>query len=105
MSRKTITFGSPTKRARAAAAREPAAPDAQGETAADRWVYQLADSQAPASKAARKRAETEEATVTISISTEPDPFEVMKILFLLPYLTFSFWTLCAAQRSLRFFGR
>lgn len=45
------------------------------------------------------------ASVTISISPEPDAFEVIKIAALLPNLAVSFWTLGAMQRSLRSFGR
>jgi len=45
------------------------------------------------------------ASVTISISAEPDAFELIKIGFLLPYLTFLYWSLGAAKRNLRLFGR
>jgi len=105
MSKKTITFRNPPKRAVALAAIDPASGDDQTDAAADRWIHQPEQAvDAGVMVPPRPEAEAKTATsLTISISAQPDWFEVVKIWFMLPYLTFSFWMICAAQRNARYF--
>ncbi len=107
MSKKTISFQNPSNSANSPAAPALAIVHSRADLAVDQWVNQpeeigetsLASSIKP--DEARKVA----ASVTISVSTEPNAFEVIKIGFLLPYLVFWLWTLGAMQRSLRLFDR
>src|SRR5271165_5687691 len=97
MSRKTISFQNPSKSASAPAAPERAIARLRAAAAVDQWVREPEEIVDAAQKVP--------ASVTISISAEPDAFEVIKIGFLLPYLTFLYWSLGTAQRNLRLFGR
>ena len=99
MSRKTISFQNPSKSASAPAAPERAIARLRAAAAVDQWVREPEEI---VDAAGNRRIP---ASVTISISAEPDAFEVIKIGFLLPYLTFLYWSLGAAQRNLRLFGR
>ena len=75
----------------------------RADAAVDLWVHQPEENVETALAASIRPAEAQNVTVsvTISISAEPDAFEVIKIGFLLPYFTFLFWTLAASQRNLR----
>jgi hypothetical protein len=103
MSRKTIPFQNPSKSASAPAAPELTNAHSKADAAVDQWVHQPEESIETALAASIKPAEAQKAaaSVTISISAEPDAFEVIKIGFLLPYLTLLFWILAATQRNLR----
>ena len=100
MSKKTVTFRSPSRQAVALVPVEAASAEAPTEAAVDRWIHRQDETVVPAPIGPEAGAPT---ALTISISAEPDWFEVIKLWFLLPYLTFSFWTLGAAQRNARHF--
>jgi hypothetical protein len=106
MSKKTISFQNPSKGANAPAATELAIVHSRTDAAVDQWVHQPEEIVEPALAVSIKPDEAKNVagSITISISAEPDAFEVIKIGFLLPYLTFLFWTLAASQRNLRLFG-
>jgi len=107
MSKKTITFRNPSKPAAALAGAGASLADAHTEDAVDRWIHRPeAAVETGLAVAIKPEAVTRAPTaLTISISAEPDWFEVVKLWFLLPYLTLSFWTLGAGQRSLQHFIR
>jgi len=102
MSKKTIIFQNPSKGAVPPTASERKGGRARTEASVDRWVHRPGDIVEPvvAAPITAEEPEMAPAFFTISISAEPDPFEVFKIWFLLPYLTFSFWTLATARRNL-----
>lgn len=107
MSKKTITFQNPSKGTLASATPRRASAQSQTELAVDQWVHRSKEI-AEAALAAPFRhqgGQNVPNSVTISISAEPDLFEMTKIWFLLPYLTFSFWTLGIMQQNLQFFAR
>lgn len=100
MSKKAIPFQISQKSAAGAPAVALATVSSIYETSADDWVHQPETFAAsPVDPNAFRQAAT---SVTITISVEPDWFDAAKIAFFLPYLTFWWWTLSAAQRSLRF---
>lgn len=101
MTKKIVTFRNAPRRAAALAAAEPACADAP--MTVDRWVHRSEES-VGTTAAASVKPEAAPRSLTISIPAEPDWFEVVKIWFALPYLTFSFWTLAAAQRNARYFA-
>lgn len=105
MSKKTISFHS-SNHAIAPAAPELANDCSRADAAVDLWVHQPEEKVETALAASIRPAEAQnvKVSVTISISAEPDAFEVIKIGFLLPYFTFLFWTLAASQRNLRLFS-
>ena len=107
MSKKTISFQNPSNSANSPAAPGLAIVHSRADLAVDQWINQPEEIVETSLAASIKPDEARKvaASVTISISTEPDAFEVIKIGFLLPYLVFWLWTLGAMQRSLRLFDR
>jgi hypothetical protein len=107
MSKKTISFQNPSKAPNTPATPKSAIIPAHADVAADRWVHQSEEIFETAWAASSEPAEPQNvaAALTISISAEPDAFEMIKIWFLLPYLTFLFWTLGTTQRNLQLLGR
>lgn len=92
MSKKTVSFQIPVKEA---PARQPARNSALAVTEADRWV------QSDASPAGDSRGPGHPGpgALTITISSEPDWFEAIRIACFLPYLIASYWTLGLARKQ------
>jgi len=107
MSRKTISFQNPSKSASGLTAPDREIGRLAPAAAVDQWVHEPEGSGETTSASSTKpyAPQNVPASVTISVSAEPDAFEVIKIGFLLPYLTFLYWSLGVAQRNLRLFGR
>jgi hypothetical protein len=105
MSRKTIPFQVPQKTTTALASPSLANISATEDAKVDQWVCQrekpaeilLGEPVAPGDA---KRA----ATLTITVSMEPDWFDAWKIGVFLPYAAVWFWALGAARRGVRIFA-
>ena len=107
MSRKTISFQSPSKSAIGSTAPHREIARLLPAAAVDQWVHEPEEigETTLASSIKHDAPQIVPASVTISISAEPDAFEVIKMGFLLPYLIFWYWSLGVAQRNLHLFGR
>ena len=107
MTKKAIPFQNPSKATLARTASDLASSNSQTELGVDQWVHrpdQITETaQAPPIRSEQAREVL--TSVMVSIPAEPDPCEIIKIWFLLPHLTFWFWTFGAMQRNLLFFVR
>ncbi len=104
MSKKTIAIQIPKKSAAEPSSRELAPFPSQAASEAEQWVSQE-QSIEPARENAAPLSVRNGATLTFSISAEPDWFEAVKIGVFLPYAAFSLWAFTATQRNLRLFRR
>lgn len=106
MSRKTIPFPVPQKPALAAAVLPLTTVSSRNETKVDQWVAQPGkpDESALGQSAAPEGVERP-AALTITISDEPDVFELWKIGVFLPYALAWRWAFGAARRSARGLAR
>jgi hypothetical protein len=104
MSRKTIPFPIPQKPASARAVAPLAAYSSRDETKVDRWVAQPGKPDESAQPLASKGIERP-AALTITISDQPDMFELWRLGVFLPYALAWRWAFGAANRSARLFTR
>ncbi len=103
MSKKTIAIQIPQKPAAEPFSREIVTVPS---TEAEQWVSQVEPSiEAAGEKSVASCSVRNGATLTFSISAEPDWFEAVKIGLFLPYAAFSLWAFTATQRNFRLFGR
>jgi hypothetical protein len=106
MSKKTIAIQIPQKQVAEPASRELVTFPPQAASEAEQWVSQVEPSvEAAREKSAAPFSVRNGATLTFSISAEPDWFEAVKIGMFLPYAAFSLWAFAATQRNFRLFGR
>ena len=107
MSRKTIAFQVPRKEP---ASRELAAVPASAVIEAEDWVSRTeplrkALGETPVVVAREAPAAPRAATITLTVSAEPDWFEAVWLGLFLPPAAFWLWSLSATQRSLRLLAR
>jgi hypothetical protein len=107
MSRKTISFQNPSKSAIGSTAAHREIAGLLPAAAVDQWVHEPEEIGETTSASSIKpyTPQNVPASVTISISVEPDAFELIKMGFLLPYLMFWYWSLGVAKKNLHLFGR
>ncbi len=105
MSKKTIAIQIPKKSAAEPSSRELVTFPSQAGSEAEQWVSQVEPSIEAARENAAPLSVRNSATLTFSISAEPDWFEAVKIGLFLPYAAFSLWAFTATQRNFRLFGR